>query len=100
MNGNAGREPEPGSHRPGCTEREAALLRALTRALRKLGKAGDPDAANRIAARAWSEIRQSDPDAAERLNGTMHYLARLPDPVDAPRSHDPLIRRRKEPDHG
>lgn len=78
-------ESEP--HQAGCAEREAALLRALTRALRALGEAGEVDAASRIAARAWSEIRHTDPHAAERLNGTLHYLARLPDPVDAPRHH-------------
>jgi len=53
-------------------------MEVLTRALRRLGQAGYPDDANRLAARAWSAIRHHRPSDAERLNGTMHYLARLP----------------------
>ncbi len=78
---------KPEAHRAGCGDREAALMRALTKALRKLGEAGEVDVASRLAAQAWSDIRHTDPDAAERLNGTMHYLARLPDPVAAPQNH-------------
>lgn len=63
-----------------------ALIKVLVRALRQLGEAGHPDQASRLAAEAWSAIRQSDPAAAERLNGTMHFLARLPDDVDTPHS--------------
>ncbi|HET8928066.1 MAG TPA: hypothetical protein VFN24_09620 [Microbacterium sp.] len=66
--------------------RDDALLTALTRALRTLGEAGETDAASRIAARAWSEIRRTDPAGAERLNGTLHYLARLPGPSPAHRA--------------
>lgn len=83
--------PAPPDCAPGRTDGADAdveeLLRALTRALRALGSAGEPDAASRIAALAWSGIRRSRPEVAERLNGTMHYLARLPDPVNAPHQH-------------
>ena len=58
------------------------LLRTLVRALRKLGEAGQPDAANRLAASAWSGVRHQQPAIAERINGTMHYLARLPEAGD------------------
>ncbi|WP_152186949.1 hypothetical protein [Segeticoccus rhizosphaerae] len=71
----------PAGTPPADSER---LLRVLIRALRGLGEAGDPDQASRLAARAWSEVRHSNPAAAERLNGTMHYLARLPDPTNTP----------------
>lgn len=50
----------------------------LTRALRELGKAGQPDQANRLAARAWVALRHEHPREAERINGLMHFLARLP----------------------
>ena len=55
-----------------------ALLKVLVRALRRLGEAGYPEDANRLAARGWSAIRHRHPVAAERINGTMHYLSRLP----------------------
>lgn len=50
----------------------------LLRTLRALGDAGQPDAANRLAARAWLALRDAHPRQAERVNGAMHYLARLP----------------------
>lgn len=56
-----------------------ALLAVLIRALRALGEAGHPEDANRLAARAWSSVRHQQPAAAARINGTMHYLARLPE---------------------
>ncbi len=65
----------------------AELLDALVRSLRKLGEAGNPDEASRIAAKAYSALRHDDPASAERINGTMHYLARLPDSVNAPQNH-------------
>lgn len=67
-------------------------MQALTRALRKLGEVGYPDEASRIAARAYSAIRHEDPTNAERINGTMHYLARLPDPINAPQNHTAQIK--------
>lgn len=72
------------------------LLKILIQTLRKLGQAGDPDSANRLAARAWSHLRKSDADAAEKINGTMHYLSRLPDPVQAAKNHHPTTTESEE----
>jgi hypothetical protein len=79
----------PAGTPPADSER---LLRVLVRALRGLGEAGDPDQASRLAALAWSAVRHSNPSAAERLNGTMHYLARLPDPTNTPHRGQPAPR--------
>ena len=59
-----------------------ALLDVFVKALRGLGQAGHAEDANRLAARGWSAIRHRHPAAAERLNGTMHYLSRLPAPIE------------------
>ncbi len=61
-----------------------ALLNLFIKSLRKLGEAGRADDANRLAARGWSALRHHQPVAAERINGTMHYLARLPETVSTP----------------
>lgn len=53
------------------------LADALVIALRRLGEAGEPVAASRVAADAWSAVRHEEPRIAERLNGVMHHLARL-----------------------
>jgi len=66
----------------GADEDFEALLKVLVRALRRLGETGHAEDANRLAARGWSAIRHRHPVAAERLNGTMHYLSRLPEPVE------------------
>ena len=50
----------------------------LVKTLRALGRAGHPDAASRLAAKAWWALRGTRPREAERVNGAMHYLARLP----------------------
>lgn len=63
------------------------LLQVLTRALRRLGEVGEPEDANRLAARAWSAIRHQHPAEAERLNGTMHYLSRLPIRTEDPKEN-------------
>ena len=77
------------------------VLQVLIRALRKLGEAGFADDANRLAGRAWSALRHSDPAAAERINGTMHFLARLPDTVDSPHHHrDPQDATQEEEEEG
>jgi len=55
-----------------------ATVDVLLRALRALGEAGQPDAASRLAARAWLALRDEHPRQAQRVNGTMHHLARLP----------------------
>lgn len=48
----------------------------LVKAVRALGAAGEPEAASRLAGRAWWVLKDW-PRQAERVNGTMHYLARL-----------------------
>lgn len=67
----------------------AALTRVLARTLRKLGQAGEPWDASRLAAEGWSLLRSSSPADAERLNGAMHYLARLEQKLEAEGHHDP-----------
>ncbi|HEU5042691.1 MAG TPA: hypothetical protein VFT75_00990 [Nocardioidaceae bacterium] len=57
----------------------AGTVDVLVKTLRALGKAGHPDTANRLAARAWWTLRDARPREAERVNGAMHYLARLPE---------------------
>lgn len=65
-------------------ERDLVVL--FARALRLLGDAGFPVAANRLAAKAWWALGEDDPAGAHRISGVMHYLARLPDePVDIDR---------------
>ena len=56
----------------------AEMTDVLVKALRALGQAGHPDAASRLAAKAWWALRGTRPREAERVNGAMHYLARLP----------------------
>lgn len=79
------------SNTAGATGRSASvdreLVRLLTQTLRQLGEAGQPDRANRLAGQAWSVARRTDPVAARRINGLMHYLARLPDPIDTPHNN-------------
>ena len=65
---------------------EAALAGTtdvLVKTLRALGNAGHPDAASRLAAKAWWALRTTRPRDAERVNGVMHFLARLPLEPDA-----------------
>lgn len=59
------------------------LANALVAALRRLGESGEPVAASRIAATAWSAVRHDEQRIADRLNGVMHELARLEAAVDA-----------------
>jgi uncharacterized protein (DUF2249 family) len=66
-----------------------ALTRVLARALRRLGQAGEPWDASRLAAEGWSLLRESYPRDAERLNGAMHYLARLEQQLEAEGRNDP-----------
>jgi uncharacterized protein (DUF2249 family) len=66
----------------------AALTRVLARTLRKLGQAGEPWDASRLAAEGWSLLRSAAPADAERLNGAMHYLARLELLLEAEGHHD------------
>ncbi|MBN9610403.1 MAG: hypothetical protein BGO26_08165 [Actinobacteria bacterium 69-20] len=55
----------------------AGLTDLLVKAVRALGAAGEPDQASRVAAKAWWVLKDW-PRQAERINGTMHYLAKLP----------------------
>jgi uncharacterized protein (DUF2249 family) len=50
----------------------------LAEALVALGRAGRPDAANRLAGRAWWALRDEYPAEAQRINSLMHGLAKLP----------------------
>ncbi|MDN5794755.1 MAG: hypothetical protein L0H79_03265 [Intrasporangium sp.] len=67
----------------------AGTTDVLVKTLRALGQAGRPDAASRLAAKAWWALREASPREAERINGAMHFLARLPaepgaHPTEAP----------------
>ena len=64
----------------------------LVKTLRALGQAGQPDAASRLAARAWWALRGTRPREAERVNGAMHYLARLPVEPDAQPTEAPATK--------
>ena len=59
----------------------AALTALLIDALRELGDAGDPEAASRLAGRAYSALRREHPDHAQRINALMHRLARTTNPI-------------------
>ena len=75
--------PDSPEAEPDIAPRDLAALQ------RALGNAGRPDAASRLAAKAWWALRATGPREAERVNGVMHYLARLPmepeaQPTEAP----------------
>ncbi len=76
--------PAPG---PTVTDPDEALQRLsrlLDESLRKLGDAGENDAACDLAARAWTLLRHAWPREGERFNGTLHYLTRTPKRKAAP----------------
>ena len=79
----------------------AALVQLLVKALRALGIAGQPVAANQLAARGWWLLHEEYPQEAEHVNGAMHYLARLPaEPVareESLMSADPILDVRTDP---
>lgn len=52
------------------------LNQILIRALKRIGEAGDTDAACRLSAEAWSLLRHDWPQEAQRLNGVMHFLTK------------------------
>ena len=64
----------------------------LVKTLRALGNAGHPDAASRLAAKAWWALRTTRPREAERVNGVMHFLARLPSEPDAQPTEAPATK--------
>lgn len=53
------------------------LTRVLVHACRKLGEAGRPEEAGRLAAEAWVVLRAHYPRQALHLDGVMHHAARL-----------------------
>jgi uncharacterized protein (DUF2249 family) len=53
------------------------LAGVLIKALRRLGTAGQPEAASRLAAEAYSSVRRTEPRIGSRIDGVMHHLARL-----------------------
>lgn len=57
----------------------SVLADALTKAVVALGRAGEPEQASRIAARAYADIRAAAPAAAQQLNNALHGLAKMPD---------------------
>lgn len=60
------------------------LVVLFSKALRQLGDAGYPVAANRLAAKAWWSLKDDDPKGAQRISGVMHYLAKLPEEAAEP----------------
>lgn len=63
------------------------LAGVLIKALRRLGTAGQPQAANRLAAEAYVSVRRDEPRIASRIDGVMHHLARLEAARTAERSN-------------
>lgn len=59
------------------TDVESCLSDSLVKALVALGRAGEPEAACRIAANAHRDLRGSAPRAAAQLNNAMHGLVRM-----------------------
>ena len=59
---------------PGAEERLDRVGRLLDRAVRALGRAGETDAACRLAAEGWWLLKEPAPRAARRLNATLHSL--------------------------
>ena len=76
-------DPTPAGH----SEVVEALGRTLREALAALGRAGQPEAANRLAGLAWSALRREYPDEAQRINALMHGLSRLPSGPDQPKEN-------------
>ncbi len=60
------------------TEVESELASALNQALVALGRAGQAEAALRIAGRAFAAVRHDAPAAAQQINNVMHGLAKMP----------------------
>jgi uncharacterized protein (DUF2249 family) len=69
----------------GPAELVGSLSRVLREALAALGRAGEPDEANRLAGLAWSALRHERPDEAQRINALMHGLSKLPSSADQPK---------------
>lgn len=79
--------PQPGAlhgTRDGAHERLMKLDALLRHALLALGAAGQTDLACRIAAAAWSLLRQEMPRDAERYTGLLHRLTATKHPPRRP----------------
>ncbi len=85
--------------RAGAQDALGETTDVLVKALRALGQAGHPDAASRLAAKAWWALRGARPREAERVNGAMHYLARLPAEPGALPTEAPATEPATEPSH-
>jgi uncharacterized protein (DUF2249 family) len=81
------------------TEPVAALTALLIDAFRELGATGHPEAASRLAGRAYSTLRREHPEHAQRINALMHRLARMTNPNKEPAmpTTDPQLDVRTEP---
>lgn len=66
----------PRKHDINTADTVTALTRLTVQALRLAGPAGAEarDKACRLAAEAWSLLREDYPEEAERMNGVLHYL--------------------------
>ena len=63
-------------------ELAAALTDALLETLGALGRAGQAERANRIAARTWWALRSAHPRQAQRINVLMHRLMKHEKPKE------------------
>lgn len=81
------------------TESLAGLTAVLIDALVALGAAGQPEAACRLAGRAYSVLRREHPGQAQRINALMHRLVRIPHAIkeDSMETTDPQLDVRTEP---
>lgn len=61
-----------------------ALTKVLAKTCRRLGEAGQPQDAARLAAQGWRVLRRPYPPQALLLDGTMHHLARLEAALETP----------------
>jgi uncharacterized protein (DUF2249 family) len=63
------------------TEPVTTVTVVLIDALRALEAAGQPEAASRLAGRAYAALRREHPEHAQRINALMHRLTRNIDPI-------------------
>ncbi len=63
------------------TEPVTTVTAVLIDALRALEAAGRPEAASRLAGRAYAALRREHPEHAQRINALMHRLTRNINPI-------------------
>jgi uncharacterized protein (DUF2249 family) len=87
------------STRAAQTEPLGAVATVLADALRALEAAGQPEAASRLASRAYAALRREHPEHAQRINALMHRLTRNVDPIkeQSMTDSDPQLDVRTEP---